>query len=430
LATSSSRRAEPRPGAGLVALAVGLVGALALAVLWMRAPGEDVRLLALYLVVSGALSLGLGRLGLAVLARLGVRLGLKIAFGQLLVIVLVYLNVVITALLMFISAHDLALLGLLMLFAAVLGLFFASALADSVVGGLGVVSAAARRMAAGDLTARASLADRGEVGELARAFDEMAGRLDAAARERAAAEASRRGMVAAVSHDLRTPLASIRAMVEAIVDGVVADEATVRRYLETIGGEVNRLARLIDDLFELSQIDAGQLRLRLERGSLHDLISDTLRSAAARAASARVGLVGEVDAALPPVRLDPARVQRVLDNLIANALRHTPPGGRVELSAVERADEVEVAVTDSGEGIADGELERVFDSFYRGERERSRSAGAGLGLTIARSTPAGARPSASRCRGPEPPRPPSRSRRRSLPLVARGEGQSATLSAA
>jgi signal transduction histidine kinase len=311
-----------------------VLGAILLAIVWMRAPGEDVRLLALYLVASGGLSLGLGYGGLAVLDRLGVALRLRIAYGQLLVIGLVYLNVVVTALLMFISAHDLALLGLLMLFAAVLGMFFAGALADSVVGGLAGVAAAARRMSAGDLSARAGLRARGEVGELAGAFDEMAGRLETAARQRADAEAARRQMVAAVSHDLRTPLASIRAMVEAIADGVVADEETVRRYLGTIGGEVDRLSQLIDDLFEMSQIDAGQLRLQLERGSLHDLISDTLRSTAARAAQAGVELVGEVDPMLPPVRLDPARVQRVLDNLIANALRHAPAGGKVALSAV------------------------------------------------------------------------------------------------
>jgi signal transduction histidine kinase len=190
--------------------------------------------------------------------------------------------------------------------------------------------------------------------------------------------------VAAVSHDLRTPLASIRAMVEAISDRVVTDRATVDRYLGTIGGEVERLSQLIDDLFELSQIDAGQLRLQVEDGSLHDLISDTLRSLSAQAERRGVDLVGRVDETLPPVRLDPARAQRVLDNLVGNALRHTAAGGRVELGALERGDEVEVTVRDSGEGIAPEDFDRVFEPFYRAERERSRSAGAGLGLTIAR----------------------------------------------
>src|SRR5947209_16520450 len=112
-------------------------------------------------------------------------------------------------------------------------------------------------------------------------------------------------------------------MVEAIVDGVVSDQPTIRRYAETIGGEVDRLSQLIDDLFELSQIDAGQLRLQVERGSVHDLISDTLRSMRAQAERRGVELIGAVDPALAPVRLDPARVQRVLDNLVGNALRHT-----------------------------------------------------------------------------------------------------------
>src|SRR5205823_2179150 len=116
----------------------------------------------------------------------------------------------------------------------------------------------------------------------------------------------------------------------------------------------------------------------------HDLISDTLRSLSAQAERRRVALVGQVDPTLPNVRLDPARAQRVLDNLVGNALRHTPPGGRVELGAIERPDEVEVTVRDTGEGIPPEDLPRVFESFYRGERERSRSAGAGLGLTIAR----------------------------------------------
>ncbi len=371
--------------AAWLAAAASLIAALAIAALWMRAPGRDVGLLALYLVLSGALSLALGYGGLALLERIGVGgLRLRIAFGQILVIAVVYVNVVVTALLMFLSPHDLALLGVLMLFAAVLGLVFAGALAGSIAGGLAGVANAARRMAAGDLSASAAVSSRDEVGELARAFDEMAARLEEAARVRQGAEQARRDLVAAVSHDLRTPLASIRAMVEAVADGVVTDEATVRRYLETIGGEVGRLSRLIDDLFELSQIDAGQLRLHLERGSLYDLISDTIRSMRAQAERRGVRLVGTVDPALAPVRLDPARVQRVLDNLVGNALRHTPAGGEVELSAVERPEEIEVAVRDTGEGIASDEVERVFESFYRGERERSRSAGAGLGLTIAR----------------------------------------------
>ncbi|HEY3109971.1 MAG TPA: HAMP domain-containing sensor histidine kinase [Chloroflexota bacterium] len=365
-------------------MVVGVV-AVAGAALLLRAAPDDVSLLALYLVGSGAASLVIGYGGLALLSRLGIGgLRLRLAFGGVLVIAVAFVNVVVTALLMFISAHDLGLLGLLLFFAAILAIFFALAVADPLVASVRALTRAANRMSGGDLTVRVPADGRDEVGELARAFNAMAGQIAGAARERESAEAALRDLVAAVSHDLRTPLASIRAMVEAINDHVVTDRETVDRYLGTIGSEVERLAQLIDDLFELSQIDAGQLRLQVEDGSLHDLISDTLRSLSAQAERRRVALVGRVDETLPHVRLDPARAQRVLDNLVGNALRHTAAGGRVELGALERPDEVEVTVRDTGEGIAPEELARVFEPFYRGERERSRSAGAGLGLTIAR----------------------------------------------
>jgi signal transduction histidine kinase len=239
-------------------------------------------------------------------------------------------------------------------------------------------------MADGDLGARAAVTGRDEFGALAAAFNGMAEQLQAAAARLREAEAARRQLVASVSHDLRTPLASIRAMVEAINDGVVTDQATVGRYTRTIAGEVERLSGLINDLFELSQIDAGALVLRLERGSLEDLISDTLRSLGPQAERRGVRLAGEVDAALPPVPLDPSRVQRVLDNLIGNALRHTPEGGTVEVRASAEGDGVRVTVRDTGEGIPATDLPRVFEPFYRGDDSRSRAGGAGLGLTIAR----------------------------------------------
>jgi signal transduction histidine kinase len=364
---------------------VGTVGAIAGAALLLRAAPDDVSLLALYLIGSGVASLVLGYGGLELLGRVGLGgLRLRLAFGGVLVIAVAFVNVVATAVLMFISAHDLGLLGLLLFFAAILAVFFALVVADPIVASVRALTRAANQLSGGDLAVRVPEGGRDEVGALATAFNAMAGQIAAAAREREGAEAARRDLIAAVSHDLRTPLASIRAMVEALSDRVVTDPATVDRYLSTIGGEVERLAQLIDDLFELSQIDAGQLRLQLEDGSLHDLISDTLRSLSAQAERRQVRLVGRVAADLPPVRLDPARAQRVLDNLVGNALRHTAAGGRVELGALERAGEVEVTVCDTGEGIAPGDLVRVFEPFYRGERGRSRAAGAGLGLTIAR----------------------------------------------
>jgi signal transduction histidine kinase len=375
----------PRLVAGLLVVALGCLAVAGLMLLALRPPAAEVLLLTLYLVVSGGVSLAVGYGGIALLSRSGLGgLRLRFAFGQVLVIVVAFINVVATALLMFISEHDLALLGLLLFFAGLMALFFALALADSIADGVRAVARAAGRMAAGDLAARAEVASRDEVGALAIAFNTMAARLEAAAERQRDAEASRRYLVAAVSHDLRTPLASIRAMVEAINDGVVSDRETVGRYVQTIAGEVQRLSGLINDLFELSQLDAGALELRFERGSLHDLISDTLRSFGAQAAQGGVQLAGSVDPALPSVRMDPSRLQRVLDNLIGNALRHTPPGGRVQILAERDETAVRVTVRDTGEGIPPAELPRVFTPFYRGDASRPRAGGAGLGLTIAR----------------------------------------------
>jgi signal transduction histidine kinase len=374
-----------RAGGAVLAIGAGCAAIAAITLATLRPPTEELLLLTAYLVLSGGASLALGYGGMALLGRWGVGgLRLRLAYGQVLVILVAFVNVVVTALLMFISEHDLALLGLLLLYAALMGLFFAVASADAIATGIRSVAAAARRMAGGDLGARAEVAGRDEIGQLAEAFNAMAGQLELAAERQRDAEGARRYLIAAVSHDLRTPLASIRAMVEAINDGVVADEATVGRYMQTIGGEVDRLSRLINDLFELSQIDAGALTLRLESGSLHDLISDTLRSFGAQAAQRGVHLAGSVHAALPPVRMDGARVQRVLDNLVGNALRHTPAGGTVEIRAEEEGGAVRVTVQDSGPGVAAAELPRVFEPFYRGDESRSRAAGAGLGLTIAR----------------------------------------------
>jgi signal transduction histidine kinase len=386
---ATTRRPAPATAPGLVAavlvIALGCAVAAGLMTFALSPPAAEVLLFTLYLVVSGGVSLAVGYAGLTLLGRWGVGgLRLRLAYGQVLVVVVAFINVVATALLMFISGHDLAMLGLLLFFAGLMAVFFALALADSIAGGVRAVAGAAGRMAAGDLAARADVASRDEVGALADAFNTMAVRLEAAAERQRDAEAARRHLVAAVSHDLRTPLASIRAMVEAINDGVVSDGETVGRYMRTIAGEVERLSGLISDLFELSQLDAGALELRLERGSLHDLISDTLRSLGAQAAHRGVRLAGAVDRALPAVRMDPARLQRVLDNLIVNALRHTPPGGTVEIRAEPDGAGVCVTVEDTGEGIPPGDLPRVFEPFYRGDGSRPRAGGAGLGLTIAR----------------------------------------------
>jgi signal transduction histidine kinase len=385
-APDRSRRTLLDAGRGAVALLFASAVAIGILTLWIHPGAGDVRLLALYLGVSGSLSLALGYAGLQLLEQVGFGgLGLRIAYGQLIVIVVALVNVGATAWLMFLSVHDFALLGSLLVFAATLALFISIALARSISSAVQRVTAAARQMAAGDLRARAVVSSRDELGTLADAFNHLASELQQSTERERSADEARRELIAAVSHDLRTPLASIRAMVEAINDGVVADPETIRRYLKTTQSETERLAGLIDDLFELSQIDGGRLQLGLELGSLHDLISDTLQSLGPQAAQRGVRLVGTVDPALPAVRFDPARIQRVLDNLVGNAIRYTPPGGVVEIRGSAVDDQVRVIVHDTGEGIPQAEQEHIFERFYRGERSRERNgAGAGLGLTIAR----------------------------------------------
>jgi signal transduction histidine kinase len=230
---------------------------------------------------------------------------------------------------------------------------------------------------------------RDEIGRLAEQFNSMVEQLDQMRAQRERLEASRRDLIAAVSHDLRTPLAGIRAMIEALNDGVVTDTETVSRYLHTIQSEAHHLTALIDDLFELSQIDAGALKLHLEPTSLADLVSDTLASMSAQAERKHVHLQGQIEGAPGRVPLDAPRMQRVLYNLIQNAIRHTPTDGTITLTVRGAPDRVELTVADTGEGIREGDLPHVFDRFYRGEPARTRdshpiASGAGLGLAIAK----------------------------------------------
>ncbi len=203
-------------------------------------------------------------------------------------------------------------------------------------------------------------------------------------RERAL-EASRRELVAWVSHDLRTPLAGLRAMAEALEDQVVTDQETVRRYHSQIRGETDRLALMIDDLFELSRIHAGALRLSRRRIGIDDLISDALASAEPLAKAKGVLLTGSAADGLP-VCVDIAEVGRALRNLVINAIRHTPSDHSVEVVGDSESGMAMVSVSDSCGGIPADQLPRIFDVAFRGEAARTPAPGegAGLGLSIAR----------------------------------------------
>jgi signal transduction histidine kinase len=201
-------------------------------------------------------------------------------------------------------------------------------------------------------------------------------------RMRRQVEDARRGLVAAASHDLRTPLASLRLLVEAVDDGVAGEDRD--RYLAEIRTHVAVLSDLIDDLFELSRIEAGDISWTMRRVELGDLIGDTVAAFRTSAEERGVRLSAELPGGEVVAEADAEKVQRVLYNLIQNAIRHTPADGSVTVRATGGPGEVEVEVADSGEGIPAAQSERVFDAFYRGDSARDGD-GAGLGLAISRA---------------------------------------------
>lgn len=211
----------------------------------------------------------------------------------------------------------------------------------------------------------------------------LAVRLAMEERSRRQIEEARRQLVAAASHDLRTPLASLRLLVESIEDGVVTGE-TRDRYLGEIRTHVAVLSDLVDDLFELSRIEAGDISWTMRQIELGELIGDTVAAMRAPAEARGVKIAAELPAGHFVAQANAEKVQRVLFNLIQNAIRHTPADGSVTVRARNNVDGVEVEVADDGEGIPAADGEKVFDAFYRGDASRGED-GAGLGLAISRA---------------------------------------------
>ena len=370
-----------------LATLLGLTGfVLILTTVLLHPPRRDLVDLAVFLSISGGLTVLLGlaatRFGLP---RWAMSLRARVVAVAVLTAVLALVNIGFTAVLMFLSTHDLALLAGLLGFSGGMAVFVGYSFSEPTARSVRELVNAAQRISAGSLDTRVPVASTDEVGDLAAAFNTMSERLGSSfAREREL-ERARVELISAVSHDLRTPLASVRAMVESMYDGVVEDPETVRRYLKTTLAEVDNLSQLVNDLFDLSQMDAGVLELHVEATPLQDLVSDTLESMSAQAAAGSVSLEGTVEGEMAPVVIDTRRVQRVLYNLVQNSIRHTPPDGTIYIRALDTGPEVRVQVADTGEGIPQQELPRLFERSYRPDRSRSRaSGGAGLGLSIAK----------------------------------------------
>ena len=235
------------------------------------------------------------------------------------------------------------------------------------------LTAAARRMEAGDLSQRVEIASRDEIGDLARSFNQMADGLTRL-------EELRRQSVTDVAHELRTPLSNIRGYLEAIQDGVVEPE---RRVIDSLHEEAMLLNQLVDDLQDISLAEAGQLRLERQPVALTDVVNRAVEAARPRSAAEGVTLRVDLPDELPLVDVDPRRIGQVLRNLLDNGLTHTGPGGAISVTAQVAGQWVEVSVRDTGSGIAPEALPYIFDRFYRADKSRSRATGGtGLGLAI------------------------------------------------
>jgi signal transduction histidine kinase len=293
--------------------------------------------------------------------------------------------VLVAAGLMFINKHDLTLAGLLLLFASSVAVSFGYFLSNSITERLRELERGARRLSEGDFGTRVNLVGKDEVAQLGRAFNRMAERLEQAEAESARLEAARRDFIAAASHDLRTPLTSLRAMLDAIADGVVEEpDEYIQRSLRVIA----QLTSLTDDLVELARLDSGSTPLQRSPGSIGQVVTAAIEGAALRAKVKGVRLTGSVSPNVAPLPIAEEAVNRVLQNLLDNAIRHTGTGGEIQVELHDRNGMVEVSVQDNGEGILPEHLPHIFERFYRGEKSRSRegmeTAGVGLGLAIAK----------------------------------------------
>jgi two-component system OmpR family sensor kinase len=256
------------------------------------------------------------------------------------------------------------------------GLILGAFISRSLTAPLQRLAAAARAVASGDLGQQVHAEGSAEFVEVAQAFNDMTSALGESERQR-------QNMVADVAHELRSPLTVLQGNLRAILDGVYPSS---KGEISRLYDETRLLGRLVEDLRELALADAGQLRLHIRSSDVGRIVESTVESLGPAAASNAVHLAAEVPLDLPRVAADPDRVAQVLRNLLLNALRHTPPEGSVTIAARPSAGMVEIAVSDTGEGMTSEDLRHVFERFWRADPARTRSGGgSGLGLSVAQS---------------------------------------------
>ena len=381
-ADPESRRRLSETGAGL-ALALGAAGVVGL-VIWLAYDAHGAAVMLAILGPVGAITV----LSVSALVHRrsrmpGVRRQLAvvgtIAVGQMLVATGLLVGV------MFVSGDDALFASLVAVYAGLLGLWAARTIGSRMLHDVDQVRAGLAAVGAGQREVHLGVRGRDELAQLAGDVELMVGRLSAEEQARAAAESAHRDLLAAVSHDLRTPITSLRLLAEALQDDVV-DDAQRRDYVARIGTHVRSLGSLIDDLFELSRLQAGEVRWTMENVPLAELVLETVDAMRPQAEARSLSMRTELADGVATARGNPEQIQRVLFNLIQNAIRHTPADGSITVRAQPTADEVVIEVADTGAGIAESERERVFDAFFQGSGRESRSDGsAGLGLAISRA---------------------------------------------
>jgi signal transduction histidine kinase len=307
--------------------------------------------------------------------------GVRGQLGVLAALVATQLGVAVAlfASLMFVSKHDALFMALAAGYAGLIGLGAARLVASGALSDLDAIRQAVHDVGEGSREVDIPIRGPGELATLAADLQAMVDKL-------AAAERARRQLVASVSHDLRTPLTNLRLIADGLEDDIFEPERT-REELRLISTHVRALGSLIDDLFELSRIEAGDIRWSIEQVRLDELVRDTIEAMRPQADAGGVTIRTELDRVLEPARGNPEQLQRVLFNLIQNAIRHTPPDGSVVVRAGPvPGPGVEVEVADSGAGIEPGLRERIFEPFVQGPSRVAGANGAsGLGLAIARA---------------------------------------------
>jgi signal transduction histidine kinase len=375
-----------RDAAGLrsgVAFAVA-TSALATLISWLAYGGHAAGLTA---VTLGPIGLGTVAATALLLRRRRALGGMRSQFSITAALVLAQLlaAVGLFCALMIVSGHDAFFTALVAIFAATIGLWAARALARPMLSDVERLRDAVERISQGERSVELHTGGTDELGLIADDIERMARQLGGEERAKTAAETAHRDLLAAVSHDLRTPITSLRLLADALDDNLV-DEATRREYVSRIGTHVRALSALIDDLFELSRLQAGEVRWTMERVPLADLVRETVEAMRPQADAKALVVRTDLASAAEFARANPEKIQRVLFNLIQNAIHNTPADGSITVKAEPSGDQLEVEVADSGAGIPALERERVFEPFFQGGEHPARSNGsAGLGLAISRA---------------------------------------------